>query len=131
MEPLAESGELRLTIDGEGPSNVRADREWLQEVLLVLPSNAIKHSSRGGDIRLRIEDGAATVEDYGAGISSIDLPHAFKRFYRVEGSSEGFGLGLTICKELTERMGGRISIRSREGVGTTVEVELPEVALNT
>ena len=128
MEPLAESAGLRLSIEGE-EAYVRADPEWLQEVLLVLLSNAIKHSSRGGYIRLRVKGSAIAVEDEGAGISAVDLPHVFERFYRGKGSSEGFGLGLPICRELTERMGGNISIRSREGIGTTVEVELPEANL--
>jgi len=128
MEPLAESAGLRLSIEGE-EAYIRADPEWLQEVLLVLLSNAVKHSSRGGDIRLRVKGSAIAVEDEGAGISAVDLPHVFERFYRGKGSSEGFGLGLPICRELTERMGGSISIRSREGVGTEVKVELPEANL--
>ena len=126
MEPLAESAGLRISIEGEGAC-VRADPEWLQEVLLVLLSNAIKYSSRGGDIRLRVAGNTLTVEDEGAGISPADLPHVFERFYRGKANSEGFGLGLPICRELTERMGGSISIRSREGVGTAVRIELPEV----
>ena len=96
-------------------------------MLLVLLSNALKHSSRGGDIRLRVSLGTVTVEDEGAGISPDELPHIFERFYRGKGSSEGFGLGLSICRELIERMGGTISISSREGVGTAVKIELPEV----
>ncbi len=128
-EPLVESAGLRLDIQGES-SRVLADVEWLQEVLLVLLSNAIKHSSRGGDIRLRVGDGAVSVEDEGVGISPVDLPYVFERFYRGKGSSEGFGLEPPICKELTERMGGRISIRSREGISTTVKVELPEADLD-
>src|SRR5215203_5603763 len=125
MEPLAESGGIRLLTEGEG-SCVRADPDWLQEVLMVLLSNAIKHSNRGGDITVRTRSGAITVQDEGAGISSVNLPHIFERFYRGTDSSEGFGLGLSICKDLTERMGGSISIGSREGIGTTVEIELPE-----
>jgi PAS domain S-box-containing protein len=128
-EPLIESAGLRLDVQGES-SRVLADVEWLQEVLLVLLSNAIKHSSRGGDIRLRVGDRSVSVEDEGVGISPVDLPYVFERFYRGKGSSEGFGLGLPICKELTERMGGSISIRSREGIGTTVKVELPKADLN-
>ncbi len=127
MEPLVESAGLRLSIEGEGASWGRADPEWLEEVLLVLLSNAIKHSSRGGDLRLRARAGTISVEDEGAGVSSADLPHIFERFYRGSGHSEGFGLGLSICRELTERMGGSISVRSREGVGTAVQVELPQV----
>jgi PAS domain S-box-containing protein len=129
MEPLAESGGLRILTEGEGGC-VRADPEWLHEVLLVLLSNAIKHSSRGGDIKVRIRSGVVTVEDEGAGISPADLPHIFERFYRGRGSSEGFGLGLSICQELTERMGSSISVRSREGVGTAVNVELPEARVD-
>src|SRR5215208_456447 len=129
MEPLAESGGLRILTEGEG-SCVRADPDWLQEVLMVLLSNAIKHSNRGGDITVRTRSGAIAVQDEGAGISAVDLPHIFERFYRGTGSSEGFGLGLSICKDLTERMGGSISIRSREGVGTAVEIELPEASID-
>jgi PAS domain S-box-containing protein len=129
MEPLAESSGLRLLTEGED-SCVRADPDWLQEVLMVLLSNAIKHSNRGGDITVRTRSGAIAVQDEGAGISSVVLPHIFERFYRGTGSSEGFGLGLSICKDLTERMGGSISIRSREGIGTTVEIELPEASVD-
>jgi signal transduction histidine kinase len=129
MGPLAESAGLRFVIEGE-ESDVQADPEWLQEVLLVLFSNAIMHSSRGGEIRLRVRDGSVTVEDEGVGISPDDLPYIFERFYRGKGSSEGFGLGLSISRELVERMGGSIFIRSREGIGTTVEIELPKADPN-
>src|SRR5829696_181019 len=129
MEPLAESGGIRILTEGEG-SCVRADPEWLQEVLMVLLSNAVKHSNRGGDLKVRTRSGAITVQDEGAGISPVSLPHIFERFYKGTDSSEGFGLGLSICKDLTERMGGSISIRSREGVGTAVEIELPEASVD-
>jgi signal transduction histidine kinase len=129
MEPLIESAGLRLSIEGERAC-VRADPDWLQEVLLVLLSNAIKHSSRGGDTRMRVEGGTVTVEDEGVGLSPADLPHVFERFYQGKGASEGFGLGLSICKELTERMGGSISISSQEGIGTAVRIALPEANLD-
>jgi signal transduction histidine kinase len=128
IEPLIESAGLGLSMAGERAC-VLADPDWLQEVLLVLLSNAIKHSSRGGEIRLRVEGGAITVEDEGVGLSPADLPHVFERFYQGKGASEGFGLGLPICKELTERMGGSISISSQEGIGTAVKVALPEATL--
>ncbi len=66
------------------------------------------------------------MEDEGEGISEEDLPHVFERFYRGRGGSGGFGLGLPICKELVERIGGEISIESEAGVGTTVKIELPQ-----
>jgi signal transduction histidine kinase len=61
------------------------------------------------------------------GINPSDLPYVFERFYRGKRSSGGFGLGLAICKDLVERMDGRISLYSKEGVGTKVKIELPEV----
>jgi two-component system phosphate regulon sensor histidine kinase PhoR len=125
MAPLVENMGLRVLVEGEDAC-AYADPEWLQEVLLVLLSNAIKHSNRGEDIRLRARGSTMIVEDEGVGIRPDDLPHIFERFYRGQDNSEGFGLGLSICRELTERMGGSISISSREGVGTTVKIELPE-----
>jgi signal transduction histidine kinase len=79
------------------------------------------------------EGAAVTVEDEGAGIGEEDLPLVFERFYRGKGAKKGeiggggFGLGLAICKDLVERMGGKISLESARGVGTKVRIELPEV----
>jgi signal transduction histidine kinase len=126
VKPLSESAGVGIVVEGEG-GQVRADPEWLLEVLLSLLGNSIQHSSLGGYIRLIVRGATATVEDAGVGITPEDLPHVFERFYRARGSSGGFGLGLSICKELTGRMGGNIYIRSREGVGTAIKVEWPEV----
>ena len=69
------------------------------------------------------------VSDQGAGISAVDLPYIFERFYRTDRSrnreSGGFGLGLTIAKELTETLGGTISVVSELGEGSTFTIQLP------
>jgi PAS domain S-box-containing protein len=126
MGPLADSSYLDLTVEGDG-GRARADEEWLQQALLVLVSNALRHSEKGGCVRLRAEGSRIAVEDEGAGISEEDVPYLFERFYRGS-NSEGFGLGLPICKELVERMGGEIRLRSEMGKGTAVEIRLPEVS---
>lgn len=130
MEPLAESAGVSLGVEGRG-GRVQADYEWLEQALLVVLGNAVQHSDRGSTVRLWVESSAATVEDQGAGISELDLPLVFERFYRgrryLDKGSSGFGLGLSICKELVERMDGNISLESEEGVGTRVKIELPEV----
>ena len=125
MKPLAESAGVALHVEGRG-GHVLADREWLEQALLVVIGNAVQHSERGGEVRLRVEGGTVTAEDEGAGISETDLPYVFERFYQGKRSSGSFGLGLAICKDLVERMGGCISLESEEGVGTKVEIELPE-----
>jgi len=114
-----------LRVEGEGAC-VLADPGLLEEAFLVLLGNAVKHSSSGQKISLRARGNTITVEDEGAGISTVELPRVFERFYRGRGSTEGFGLGLSICRELVERMGGHITLSSEEGVGTTAKVELPE-----
>lgn len=132
IKPLAESAGITLDVEGRG-GRTRADYEWLEQALLVVLGNAVQHSERGSAVRLWMEDGIVTVEDEGPGISEADLPLIFERFYRGRRELEkgsgagGFGLGLSICKELVERMGGNISLESEEGVGTRVTIELPEV----
>ncbi len=126
MGPLADSSWLDLSVQGKG-GRARADEEWLEQALLVLVSNALKHSDKGGRVRLRAEGSSVVVEDEGAGISEEDVPYLFERFYRGS-NSEGFGLGLPICKELVQRMGGEIRLESEEGKGTIIEVKLPEVS---
>ena len=123
--PLAESEGLDVTV--EGPSvRVVADPALLEEVLLIPLANAIQHSSSGQSVRLRMSGTSVTVEDQAGGIPEEDLPHLFERFYSPgRGSSGGFGLGLPICKELVERMGGEVSVRSEKGVGTSVTIKLP------
>ncbi len=129
MTPLAESLGLSIRVEGDD-ARVLADPDWLQEALLILLSNAAKHTDPPGEIRLKARKNTIAVEDEGTGISSDDLTHVFERFYRGRGRTEGFGLGLSIAQELVERMDGSISIVSREGFGTRVEIELPDAGTN-
>jgi signal transduction histidine kinase len=74
--------------------------------------------------RVRID-----AHDDGPGISAIDLPHVFERFYRGEKTRAreegGSGLGLSIVQGLVRTQGGDVTIRSAEGAGTTVSIWLP------
>ena len=125
MEPLAEKAGIALLLeDQEGCA--RVDPTWLEQALLILISNAIKYSDPGGRVRVYVDGSTIIVEDEGAGIKETDLPHVFERFYRGGDGREGSGLGLPLCKDLIERMGGNISISSQEGAGTTVRIKLPE-----
>jgi signal transduction histidine kinase len=124
IRPFAEKEGLRLEVAGSG-GRVLADREWLVQALLVLLQNAVQHSG-GAPVRVRLDGNAVAVEDEGEGIPEEDLPHVFERFHRGRGSSGGFGLGLPISRDLVERMGGQMSLESERGVGTTVEIRLPE-----
>jgi two-component system sensor histidine kinase BaeS len=82
------------------------------------------------------EEGAGwvyvAVSDTGVGIAPEDLPRVFDRFYRTDESrtrdSGGFGLGLSIARELVDAMGGTIGVSSQVGLGTTFRVRLPRHA---
>jgi len=123
--PLAEAAGLEVTVEGEA-AWVVADPALLEEALLIPITNAIQHSERGQMVRLRLSGTSVTVEDRAGGIAEEDLPHIFERFYSGKGLSGSSGLGLPICKDLVERMGGEVSVRSEKGVGTAVRIELPE-----
>lgn len=105
---------------------VNIDATNLGQVLEKVVENAAQHTSNG-TIRCRYDYVGRrlmiTVEDTGEGISQDVLKHIFERF--VSGSHHGSGLGLPICKELMEQMGGSIEISSEMGLGTTVWITLP------
>jgi hypothetical protein len=112
--------------------HVRADATRLRQVLLNLLTNAIKYNRPGGEVRVtaRAEGGEVLigVSDSGRGIDAAQLASLFEPFNRLGAEREGIegtGIGLVIVKSLVERMGGRLRVSSRPGVGSEFEVRLP------
>ena len=109
------------------------DRDRVQQVLLNLLDNAAKYSPEGGTVVVsteRLERAVrVAVEDEGMGIPAGEQQRVFEKFYRVDPnltrSPAGTGLGLYICRELVERMGGRLGVRSQPGAGSTFHFDLP------
>lgn len=118
------------------PVRLFADRVKLKQILLNLIGNAIKFTGRGGEIRVSVERGGGarptvvfTVADDGIGIPEDQIDAIFESFHQVDGSHTrafgGAGLGLAICRQLTEMHGGRITVTSRLQEGSRFRVELP------
>ncbi len=140
MAPLARRERqvtLTRSIQPDLPE-VLADRQRLVQVLLNLVRNAIAYTPDGGIVSLSLSpegDEAIlshlelTVADTGIGIPAEDLERVFDRFYRTDASrarsSGGFGLGLTIVRDLVNAMGGSISAESRVGEGSRFRLVLP------
>ncbi len=111
---------------------VRHDPQRIGQVVANLLGNAIKFTPAGGMVSLTLEphrDGARLeVRDTGVGIDASEVPHIFERFYRGSRANEargsGSGLGLAIVKSIVDMHGGRISVESRVGQGTTFTVIL-------
>ena len=123
------SPQRKLNLVNYADIEVKADRDALKQVLLILVDNALKHSDKDIDIFAQKGDDAAQVRvrDHGEGISPETLENIFMRFYRgkEEANVSGFGLGLPIAKSLIEGMGGGISVESKLGKGSEVEIWLP------
>jgi len=122
---------LRLTTDS-APSIV-CDENKLRQVLANLVDNAIKYSPGGGEVEVRLAAGngdcVIEVADQGLGIPSVEQERIFEKFYRLDPQQTqgvgGSGLGLYICRELVERMDGRLSVESHPGRGSRFAVTLP------
>lgn len=115
---------------------VRADPSRLEQVFGNLLENAIKYSPRGGRIEVKVgdQDGRAmvSVTDPGIGIPADEQERLFGRFFRAANASArnfaGLGLGLYLARDIVNRHGGEISVRSEEGKGSTFSVFLPLMA---
>jgi signal transduction histidine kinase len=131
---VAEDKRLRLeTIVDPALGAVLGDSDKLEKIVLNLVFNALKFTAAGGRVELRAEkqgeNFVLTVADTGMGISEKNLPHVFDRFWQADGSSkrkyQGVGIGLALVKELVEIQGGKVTVQSEEGQGTTFTVTLP------
>ena len=133
ITPRAQGKRLKLNVMIDADLVVNADRRGVKQIVLNLLSNAIKFTPEGGEITLRTNRADAlvsiAVEDTGIGIPENAMQHLGRPFEQVQSqltkSHQGSGLGLAIAKSLTELHGGHMSIRSTQGIGTVVRVELP------
>lgn len=131
IEPLARSAGISVQVENGGAGNALADPEWLEQALLILLNNAVQYSEKNGHVRIEVSDNGIAVVDDGRGIDPDDLPHIFESFYSGRQSSGGFGLGLPICKEVVQKMGGNVSVASEAGGGTRFEIALTRSVKNS
>jgi signal transduction histidine kinase len=111
---------------------VRGNADQLQQVLFNLTLNALQGLDPARpegcveiEARLHGADVVISVADNGRGIPTRNLERVFEPFFTTKKVGEGTGLGLSICRRLVQRMGGRLELTSREGVGTTAYLVLP------
>lgn len=129
--------DLQLDCDRLRHGLVLSDREWLGQIMACLIHNAITYTRPGGRVWVSLVDGdeagdrrpyRLTVKDTGIGIGPEFLPHIYEPFARERDSTQsgvtGMGLGLTIVKDLVDRMDGSIVVDSTEGKGSEFTVDL-------
>jgi heavy metal sensor kinase len=133
LEPVAEAKRVDLRFEPNGPVTVMADEEWLKRLVLNLLDNAIKFTSGGGRVGVRVsaeaDHAVLQISDTGIGISADLLPRIFDPFVRADPSrshrTEGAGLGLSLVKWIVDRHNGRIDVQSTPAQGSTFTVYLP------
>jgi len=112
---------------------IPVNESLLEQALVNLIDNAIKYGPEGGKINVRAqrvsEEVILSVQDHGAGIQADHLPRIFERFYRTDRARSrelgGTGLGLAIVKHIAAAHGGRVSVDSTPGRGSTFRIHLP------
>jgi PAS domain S-box-containing protein len=137
VRPLVSGRVQRLTITmADEPVLVRGDAGQLDRALTNLLSNACKYTFPGGQITVGLDapdhqSARLWVADNGVGIPALELTRLFTRFFRASSGratgASGSGLGLAIVKSLVELHGGRVSVTSEQGIGSTFVLTLPTV----
>jgi signal transduction histidine kinase len=130
MGGLARDREIALAADAPDVGLHRLDPHRFKQVLYNLIANAVKFTEAGGEVTVRLRRDAAQelaldVIDTGVGIPAEDLDRIFLPFEQGARRNGGAGLGLAISRRIVDAQGGRISVRSQPGQGSTFRVELP------
>lgn len=133
-ETMLTQSKLKISYICAKEIKVFADYNLLKQLLRILIDNSIKFNKEHGQIVLngeeKVEGILIMVKDNGIGIPSENLPFIFNRFYRVDESrtkaTGGSGLGLSIAMQIAESHNGKISIESKLGEGTSVNVLIPK-----
>ena len=119
---------------------MHADIDGLEKIVFNYLANALKFTDAGGTIALgyrSLESGNIRIEvsDTGVGISQEDIKRLFSAFTQLDDSAarkvEGTGLGLALCKQLAEYMGGEVGVSSAVGEGSTFYLEVPAIEVTT
>ena len=120
---------VRVSVETEkGSPNMLIDSHLMRRVLTNLVINAIQAMPKGGKLAIRAskkgETATVSVQDTGTGISEEDMHKLFSIFFTTK--AKGQGLGLAVCKRLVEAQGGKITVESKPGKGTTFTVSIPQ-----
>lgn len=127
----AEKKEIAIEVDCKEELTAYFDSRWTAEALFNILDNGVKYTGPGGRIEIFAEKTdffvRIKVKDNGKGIARARIPDIFKRFYREPESAqiEGVGIGLYLAREIVMKQKGFIEVRSREGEGTEVYINLP------
>lgn len=116
-----------LDIVCDSTISIMGDETWESEALTNIIKNSIEYSKEDGKVEIIVQDNELftkiTIKDYGLGMSDEDKKNIFKRFYKgSNSSSNSFGIGLSLAKQIIEKDNGNVSVTSTLGVGTVFTI---------
>lgn len=120
---LADLKNIEIKFENEKTVDVKFDFKWEVEALTNIIKNSIEHSYEEGIVLITVEATdlytEVMIKDFGCGIDKKDIKNIFKRFYKLNDNDNGFGIGLSLAKEIIEADNGRIKVKSELGKGTS------------
>lgn len=122
-------GQYEISFISDSPDlKWNIDRHLMKRAILNFVYNALIHNDENIAVTIRINTDKLTIEDNGKGIPVDDLEQIFERYYRGTNTSNirGTGLGMAISRDIIEAHGGKVSLTSKIGIGTTVKIRLNE-----
>ena len=138
FKQMADERDIKISCTADDNMKLNVDRRRMAQVLGNLIANAIRHTHAGGMISVSCKQtivqsrsiARIIVADTGEGIEEADLPYIFECCFRGDRSrakdTGGSGIGLAIVKRLVEMHGGKITVSSRSGAGTTFTIDIPQ-----
>ncbi len=127
LEILAYEKDVTLDADIADNCVIKSNEEYLTKIISSLLENAIKYEPEKGRVLLKIDKNQLSVQNFGSHIDKEDIDHIFDRFYRSDKSRQNngksFGLGLSITKEMVDKLNGEIKVVSNKEDGTAFFVK--------
>ena len=126
---LTDTRNQKLSVSCDEDITIKADSQWLTEAIINIVKNASDYSKEGEDIDIHVEKNSVftriCISDHGMGMSEETMTHIFDRFYRAsnEVNPNSVGIGLSLSKSIVEGMGGRITVDSKLGEGSTFKLQ--------
>ena len=127
LEEVQKLQKLTSTLLELGNGKVQNREEIIERIVQIFIENAIKYDPEHREPKVVREKNRIDVIDKGPGVDAKDLPHIFERFYRADKSrsSDGYGLGLALAKELATEIGAKTEAKNNKGGGATFSLILP------
>lgn len=123
MKTLSDQKNITFNVKSKKPLIINADYNKIRQLLTIFIDNAIKYSDIDKEINIDIKDNSVIIKDQGIGMEKNELEKIFNRYYKIDESEKGYGLGLFIAKHIVDAHNFSLDIKSIKNKGTTIKID--------